>query len=250
MSFAPKISALGEGAVLLELGDKIDRDVNLRLHRFKKMLSQERTTGIKECIVAYSSMAVYFDPITVDHQKVILKLRRLLASDLDASPKPQDLVLIPVAYGGSMGPDLGNVASHAGISEEEVIRRHSSRDYHCYMLGFTPGFPYLGGMDESIAAPRLSTPRKAIPAGSVGIAGSQTGIYPIESPGGWQLIGRTPLALFDPSKEEDPTLIKAGDLVRFVPIREDEFQDIAERWRKGTYGPVRIKGGGEVEAAR
>ncbi|MCX7827645.1 MAG: 5-oxoprolinase subunit PxpB [Thermanaerothrix sp.] len=249
MDLTPKISALGEGAVLLELSDRIDRNVNLRLHRLRKALLLEAMTGIKDCVVAYSSMAVYFDPMAVSHRKVILKLEGLLTSDQDEEGKSQDLVLIPVAYGGSMGPDLETVASHAGISKEEVIRRHSSRDYHCYMLGFTPGFPYLGGMDESIATPRLSTPRKSIPAGSVGIAGSQTGVYPIESPGGWQLIGRTPLPLFDPSNEKEPTLIKPGDLVRFVPIGEDEFQHIAERWRKGTYGPVRIKGGDGVEAA-
>ena len=133
------------------------------------------------------------------------------------------LVELPVLYGGFCGPDLSFVAQHAGMTEQQIIDIHSAADYLIYMLGFTPGFPYLGGMDARIAVPRLSSPRVKIPAGSVGIAGEQTGVYPIASPGGWQIIGRTPLKLFDPGREQ-PFLLSAGQTVRFVPIDEAEYR--------------------------
>ena len=137
-------------------------------------------------------------------------------------PNPSTLE-IPVVYGGEYGPDLEYVAEHNGISTEEVVEIHHSSSYLIYMLGFVPGFPYLGGMSEKIATPRLKSPRVAIPAGSIGIAGAQTGIYPLESPGGWQLIGRTPLKLFDPGKE-DPFLPKPGHYLKFFPIEEKDFE--------------------------
>ena len=141
-----------------------------------------------------------------------------------------------MCYGGEYGPDIDNVAEHAGISVEEVIKRHTAPVCHCYMIGFVPGFAYLGGMDESIATPRLQNPRTVIKGGSVGIAGKQTGIYPIDSPGGWQLIGRTPLRLFTP-EASCPTLIDSGYGVRFVPVSEDEYKIIEARVADGTYTP-------------
>ncbi len=139
---------------------------------------------------------------------------------------------IPVCYGGSFGPDLSFVAEHGKITEEEVIRIHSSRDYRIYMLGFLPGFPYLGGMDERIFTPRLNSPRTRIPAGSVGIGGEQTGIYPMDSPGGWQLIGRTPYRLFKPEQVRKP-LYEAGDSIRFVPINQEEYKEIKRKQEMG-----------------
>ena len=137
-------------------------------------------------------------------------------------------------YGGEYGPDLGVVAEHNGLSEAEVVRIHSGSDYLVYMMGFTPGFAYLGGMSDKIATPRLQTPRPAIPAGSVAIAEQQTGVYPVESPGGWQLIGRTPTQLFAPGREP-PVLVEPGDYLRFVPVNEPEYANIQNEIRSGTY---------------
>ena len=141
---------------------------------------------------------------------------------------------IPVCYGGEYGPDIQNIADHAGLSVEEVIQIHTSRDYLIYMLGFLPGFTYLGGLDERIHTPRLANPRIRIPAGSVGIGGSQTGIYPMDSPGGWQLMGMTPVKTYDPDREV-PILVEAGDYIRFVAIDEDEFHRIKELVDKNEY---------------
>lgn len=149
---------------------------------------------------------------------------------------PSNVLEIPVLYGGEYGPDLEFVAKHAGKTAEEVIQIHTSTEYLIYMLGFTPGFAYLGGMDESIATPRLKQPRVKIPAGSVGIAGSQTGVYPIDSPGGWQLIGQTPVRMYDPTRQE-PILVKAGDYVRFCAITPFEFKAIQEQIEAGVYIP-------------
>ena len=140
-------------------------------------------------------------------------------------------------YGGEYGPDLAHVAEHNGLTAGEVVQIHSSTDYLVYMMGFTPGFPYLGGMAESIATPRLQTPRPLIPAGSVGIAEQQTGVYPIESPGGWQLVGRTPVQLFDPQREP-PAVVAAGDFIRFVPITETTYDVIRMQVQAGSYDPA------------
>jgi KipI family sensor histidine kinase inhibitor len=150
------------------------------------------------------------------------------------------VLVMPVAYGGEYGPDMANVSSHTKLDEREIIERHTARDYYCYMLGFTPGFSYLGGLDEKLATPRLKTPRALIPAGSVGIAGSQTGAYSIDSPGGWQLIGRTPLRLFDPQNSENPTLVDAGDWIRFRGVSGGEFEAIKREADAGTYVPERV----------
>ena len=146
----------------------------------------------------------------------------------------KEIIEVPVLYGGEYGPDIENIASHNNLSVEEVIKIHTSGEYLVYMLGFTPGFPYLGGMDKRIATPRLTTPRTKIPAGSVGIAGEQTGLYPIESPGGWQLLGRTPLNFFDPMKE-NPFIVTSGQYIKFTAISKKEYDEITEQVKNGTY---------------
>ena len=183
--------------------------------------------AITEVVPTYRSATVHYRPEVLSYEE----LKHLLAPLAQGSAEEAEelpVVEIPVCYGGEYGPDLLEVAQHCSLTPEEVIARHTAPTYRIYMLGFTPGFPYLGGMDPSIAAPRRKEPRIHIPAGSVGIAGEQTGVYPIVSPGGWQLIGRTPLRLFDPQKEQ-PILLSAGAGIRFVPIDEEAFRKMEEK---------------------
>ena len=154
--------------------------------------------------------------------------------NVDTKVKTKKIYEIPVCYGGEYGPDLEFVAKNADISVEEVIKIHSSKDYLIYMLGFLPGFSYLGGLDEKIHTPRLANPRIKIPAGSVGIGGAQTGIYPLESPGGWQLIGKTPVKTYNPDRKV-PILFEAGDYIRFVPISQEEFEKIEKEVNEDKY---------------
>lgn len=178
----------------------------------------------------------FYDPVKISYQHncdnlpydfVCSQLQQLLAELKDDKTITPRLVEIPVCYGGEFGPDLEYVAAFNGLTTEEVIHIHSSGDYLVYMIGFAPGFPYIGGMSEKIATPRRETPRLKIPSGSVGIAGKQTGVYPIETPGGWQLIGRTPLKLFRPD-EEPPSLLMAGDKIKFVPISYNDYKEMEE----------------------
>lgn len=225
-----QLHPLGDSAVVLQFGDTIDQQVHRRITVLAAYLSGHTFPGFIELVPAYTTITVYYDPWVVSrkgeidpYQKVIEFLHRRLANapSSDTSLNP-DIIEIPVCYGGSFGPDLANVAAHSNLSEEEVITLHATAEYMVYMIGFAPGFPYLGGLNAKIATPRKQTPSAKIPAGSVGIAGSQTGIYPIETPGGWQLIGRTPLRLFDPDRKK-PALIQAGDMVKFIPITEEEY---------------------------
>lgn len=220
-----RMKPVGDQAVLAELGDKIEEKVNGRIIRLQKRIESMSGGTIRETVPAFTSLLVYYDPLLTDAETVMETIERLAQENDQVDGRSGKLVEIPVCYGGIYGEDLSFVAEHAGISEEEVIRIHSGRDYLIYMLGFLPGFPYLGGMDPRIATPRLQNPRTKIPAGSVGIGGEQTGIYPMESPGGWQLIGRTPLKLFNPEQGGE-TLYQAGDRIRFVPIGPEEFEKI------------------------
>lgn len=220
-----KLKPVGDRAVLLEFGNKIEEAVNCRVMSWEKRIRRANVPGINELVPAFTSLLVCYDPLVTDYREVSDAVKGLAAEQEPEERTTGKMVLIPVCYGGIYGEDLGFVAEHAGMTEDEVIRLHSGRDYRIYMLGFLPGFPYLGGMDERIAAPRLASPRTKIPAGSVGIGGEQTGIYPMESPGGWQLIGRTPLTLFDPGQEGN-MLYEAGDILRFVPVTPEEYEAI------------------------
>jgi len=182
---------------------------------------------------------VFFDPLAISRETLQENIAKYL-NDLGTTSAASDtarIISIPVSYGGEFGPDLEFVAKHNSITEDEVVAIHTSMPYLVYMLGFAPGFPYLGGMSERIATPRLASPRVKIPAGSVGIAGKQTGIYPLESPGGWQLIGRTPLTLFDPLAE-NPFVFAAGDYLQFTAIKMDEYVALKEQVASGNYAPV------------
>jgi inhibitor of KinA len=219
----PRYLPAGDAALVVEFGDRIDEAINHQAHLLAHVLAQEPIPGLGEAVPTYRSLLVHYDPLQLGYRDVTRLVRDRLRRTEDVRlPQPR-LVEVPTLYGGEYGPDIDFVARHNGISVAEVIRIHSSVDYPVYMLGFTPGFPYLGGVAAAIAAPRLETPRPRVPAGSVGIAGQQTGIYPIESPGGWRIIGRTPLALFDPYRDP-PTLVAAGDRLRFLPISEAEYK--------------------------
>jgi len=205
----------GDSAVLLELDAVIDPGVNARAIAIAHAIAGSRFAGVRDVIPTYRSVAVHFDPLATD----VAAVTHAMLEAAHAAPEAREgaLVEVPVSYGGADGPDLRDVAAFAGLSERDVIGRHSAVEYRVFMLGFLPGYAYMGIVDEAIASPRRATPRTRVPAGSVGIAGRQTGIYPRQSPGGWQLIGRTSLPVFDPSR--DPASIFApGDRVRFVPL--------------------------------
>lgn len=213
----------GDSALTVELGQTICPKTNARVTALCRLLDEAALPGVCELVPAYCALTVQYDPAVLPAAKLIPLLEGFCARLDGAQAQSGGLVELPVLYGSFCGPDLEFVAQHAGMTPQQVVDIHSGADYLIYMLGFTPGFPYLGGMDARIAAPRLSSPRVKIPAGSVGIAGEQTGVYPIASPGGWQIIGRTPLRLFDPGREQ-PFLLSAGQTVRFVPIDEAEYR--------------------------
>ena len=190
--------------------------------------------GVGDTTAVFCSVLVNYGPGGSSYEKMKKRLENLIKLDIETGEGAKKCYEIPVLYGGECGPDLAAIAEHAGLTEEEVIRIHSSRDYLIYMLGFLPGFCYLGGLDERIHTPRLQNPRLKIRAGSVGIGGSQTGIYPLDSPGGWQLMGMTPVKTYDPTRAV-PILVEAGDYIRFVPVDEDEYLRIKEQVARGEY---------------
>lgn len=224
----------GDKGLVVEFSNEISEAANKKVRNLYLAIKKHSLKGINEMVPTYRSLLIQYNPIERDIDNLIKRLQEIEQSlDTIELPKPR-VIEIPTAYGGAFGEDIDFVAEHNGISVEKVVNIHSSTDYLIYMLGFTPGFPYLGGMSEQIETPRLKTPRTKIPAGSVGIAGKQTGIYPIESPGGWQLIGRTPIRLYD-AKRDTPIILHAGDYLRFMPIDEDEYKRIADLVEKNEY---------------
>ncbi|TYS65209.1 5-oxoprolinase subunit PxpB [Bacillus infantis] len=219
--------AAGDSCIILEFGSSIGPGSNQKVRKAASLLSKKPFRGMIECVPAFHTLAVHYDPYAVGtlspFESASSLIAEMLAEKIQLNVQSPRLLDIPVCYEGAHAPDLAFVARSNGLSEKEVIEIHSKRDYEIYFLGFSPGFPFLGGMDPRIAAPRKTSPRLKIPSGSVGIAGGQTGIYPSETPGGWQIIGRTPIALFDPNREE-PSYLKPGDRLRFIPIKEAEFQ--------------------------
>jgi len=212
-----KIRACGDSMLLVELEPAIDPVINERAILLASRIRERKARGVRDIAPGYSTLGIHYDPLQTDlaalEQAIEQEFAGLAALDTIAD---RAVIEIPVNYGGEYGPDLDAVATFAGCSVDEVIKRHSSRTYRVYMLGFVPGFAYMGRVDPLIAAPRHRVPRERVPAGSVGIAGLQTGVYPVESPGGWQLIGHTTTMMFDANRDQ-PSLLSAGDLVRFVP---------------------------------
>jgi KipI family sensor histidine kinase inhibitor len=215
-----RIRPCGDAMLLVEFEPVIDPLVNERVIVLAQRIRDRRARGIQDVAPGYCTLGVHFDPLQTD----LSALERTIEDEARGLGAVEQLpdrvpVEIGVRYGGEWGPDLDAVAAHTGCSADEVIARHCGRTYRVYMLGFVPGFAYMGRVDSSIAVSRHRVPRERVPAGSVGIAGEQTGVYPIESPGGWQLIGRTTAAMFDADRTP-PNLVAPGDLVRFVPLRE------------------------------
>ncbi|MCI0620864.1 MAG: 5-oxoprolinase subunit PxpB [Acidobacteria bacterium] len=221
----PQYRPCGDRMVLAEFAEVIAPEINEAVHCLAAGLQKARIPGVLEWTPSYRSLGIYYDPLEIGYAALVEHLEKLVSSGAPLS-QPATRVEIPVAYGGQFGPDLEFVASTHGLSLEQVIALHSEKAYRVYLIGFTPGFPYLGGLPEQLATPRLAEPRRLVPAGSVAIGGQQTGIYPVDSPGGWRIIGRTPLRLFDIQKAI-PCLLAPGDEVVFRPIREREFGEIA-----------------------
>ena len=216
----------GDSVVVIEGPDRLDVEVNRRVIHLAAALTQSGLPGVRDVVPSFRSLAIYFDPLLIDRAALeAWAVGEILRPPVGVSPAAGPPIRVPVCYGGEHGPDLGDVAAFAEISEADVISLHAGRVYRVFMLGFLPGFAYLGAVDERIAAPRRRSPRVRVPVGSVGIAGVQTGIYPVESPGGWQLIGRTPARPFDWRRVE-PCLFRAGDEVEFYPITEAEWSRI------------------------
>jgi inhibitor of KinA len=226
MSTAYRIVPAGDSAVIVEFEERIDPAVNARTIACASGIQAMNMPGVRDVVPTYRSVAIYFDPLRTDNDALLERIAHEAEHAVGAATLASTPVRIPVCYGGELGPDLAAVAVFAGMPEDEVVRVHSSAVYRVFMLGFVPGFAYLGLVDQRIAMPRQSTPRVRVPAGSVGIAGVQTGIYPSETPGGWQLIGRTPAKPFDPARSE-PFLMKAGDAVQFYSIDREEFDTLA-----------------------
>lgn len=224
----------GDRALVIEFGDEIEEQVNSKIRSLTLAMERENIKGVIETIPTYRSLMVIYEPVVIELDELMGKIKAVGAKMNEIKLPAAKVIEIPTLYAGEYGPDIEFVAHHNKISIEDVIKIHMSTEYLIYMIGFTPGFPYLGGMNDKIATPRLHTPRTKIPIGSVGIAGEQTGIYPIESPGGWQLIGRTPVKLYDPYRKE-PVLLNAGDYIKFVQIDEKEYKSIEALEIEGKY---------------
>jgi inhibitor of KinA len=225
---APRFFPMGDQALIIEFGEHIDPALSAHIAALAQRLRDSRPMGVLDIVPAYTTLALHYDPATIGagtspYEALAETIGTWLkAQSVEASPSGRTIE-IPVCYGGAFGEDLEALATSRGLSAEEVIAIHSGSAYHVHMLGFVPGFAYLGGLDARLATPRRDTPRPRVPAGSVAIGGEQTGIYPLDTPGGWHIIGRTPLQLFKPDALP-PSLLNAGDTVRFVPISAQEFE--------------------------
>ena len=222
----PRILPLGDSGLTIEFGDRIDPTIHQMVLDCMQALEREPAPGQLDIVPTYRSLTVYFDPTITDGASVGARLLTMASRSGGAPQRPCKMITVPVLYDAAVAPDLDAVAAEARVTAEEVITLHTSVTYRVYMVGFTPGFPYLGLVPRRIARPRLATPRKLVPAGSVGIAGRQTGIYPRASPGGWRIIGRTPIPICDLDGPH-PFLFEPGDEVRFIAINRTEFEDLS-----------------------
>ncbi|HEU4381962.1 MAG TPA: 5-oxoprolinase subunit PxpB [Anaeromyxobacteraceae bacterium] len=228
-----RIRGQGESGLVVELGEGIDPEVSAHVRELARAVAERLAGEVLEVVPTYRSLLVLHDPLRVARDGLVQRIGAL-AAEVGAAPAPgpRRVVRIPTCYGGTHGPDLDEVARLAGLDAAEVVRYHAAPVYLVHFLGFTPGFPYLGGLDPRLATPRRDEPRARVPAGSVAIGGAQAGIYPVESPGGWRVLGRTPLRLFDPRRAR-PFLLSAGDGLRFVPVDAAAFESLAAEAEAG-----------------
>jgi KipI family sensor histidine kinase inhibitor len=236
----PRLLPAGDRAVSVELADEISREGNARVLTLERLLAERQVPGIGETIPTFRALLVHYDPLVLSWDALVGHIRALVPELAGAPPPPGRRVELPCAYGGEHGPDLEEVARRLGLAPEEVARLHAGADHYVYFIGFTPGLPYMTGQPERLTIPRLDRPRTKTPPGSVGIGGTQCSIYSVESPGGFWVLGRTPLRLYDPGAA-DPILLRAGDHVRFRAIDAAEFAAIADAVARGAYRP-RIEG--------
>jgi inhibitor of KinA len=220
-----RIRPLGDTALRIQLGEGIDPELNRRVRAACAALERAALPGVVEWVPSYTAVTVHYQPHVVRYPELCRRVEAAIAGSDDAPVPEGKIVTLPVLYGGAHGPDLAFVAEHHRLSVEEVIALHSRPEYLVYMIGFAPGFAYLGGLPEQLVTPRLEKPRLSVPKGSVGIGGAQTGVYSVDSPGGWRLIGRTPVPLYDPAKNP-PALLEAGDRLRFRPVSAAEYAEL------------------------
>lgn len=215
----------GDSALVVEFGSEVDEAVNNRVHDMAEWIANRCITGVTEVLPTFRSLMVFYNPGKISYGRLVKKLRAYRSAEFGSRTGEREILRIPCCYDG---PDLDSMTEITGLSREEIIAIHSGVDYKIYMMGFLPGFVYLGGLDKRICVPRLETPRTRIEPGAVGIGGSQTGVYPVASPGGWRILGRTYLKFYDPCRAE-PILCRAGQYIRFVPISREEYEEGARK---------------------
>lgn len=233
-----KLLVAGESGLVIEFGDNISPEVNMFVQQLTRRLNDGKITGIVEVVPTYRSVMVYFDPLMITRQVLAGTIKEMIGGiePHQLGDLPSRLIKVPVCYGGVLGPDLEYVARYTGLSTEQVIDLHTSKVYLVYMLGFTPGFPYLGSLSDQLVIPRKGKPLPRVPAGSVGITGNQTGFYPSESQGEWWLIGRTPIKTIDLTNRQS-FLVAPGDSVQFFAVSLKEYFKIRKEVAKGQYLP-------------
>lgn len=231
-----KILPAGETCIFVDFGEKIDMKINGYVQALKQIFTDEPFDGLRELVPTYRSLSIYFDPLTVNLDALNERLNKTLSelANYNIGEAGSTEIHVPVFFGGEFGPDLQDVAEYTKLSPDEVIKRYCNSPLYCFMNGFTPGFPYLGGMDKSLETPRLKNPREFIPANSVAIGGAQAGAYSIASPGGWRIIGRVPYELYDPYREP-AVAIQAGMWVKFYPVDMSRYNEISEQAKTGVY---------------
>ena len=233
----PQITDIGDSALMVVLGEGVNPITNSLVHTMVREIQDSGWTGIREVVPVYSSFVVHYDPLKLSSIALTTFIENIHGSVDSKNSSGKRRIILPTFYGGDFGPDLDSVEELTGCSLEEIVKIHSETDYLVYALGFSPGFPYLGDLDSRLHCPRLDSPRVEVPAGSVAIAETQTGVYPVPSPGGWRLIGKTPVSLFNPLRDL-PALLRPGDRLRFVPIEsKEEYKEIENRCKTGEYVP-------------
>lgn len=228
-----RILLCGDTAVTVEFGDSIDRVVSEKVLHLDALTRAAKLSGVVETVPTFRSLTVHYDPLATSSAELIPRLEKL-AGDARGETRPSRLWHVPASYATAHAPDLDDVARRTGLSTDEIVRLHTGMRFHVYMVGFAPGYPYMGDLPQSMVLPRRTDPRTRVPAGSIAIATTMTAIYPVESPGGWHLIGATPIRLFDPDSSH-PALFAPGDAVCFEPIRVREFDTIRAAVGAGTY---------------